>query len=150
MIYVSFRKLIMCAISDNIKFCTCSGDDVIALNHYWILHRKVNGKNLMLIGEPIFEHYKQLPYFESNNTILCNRLNEKDAFDKPLQIKENDHFEIVFKNLEHNEERITHCFVYKNGKWKTTEFDAFNLMNKFDEINSGVFVNPFDRNIAKK
>lgn len=133
----------MCTVSDKIKFCTCSGGDVTELNHYWILHRKNNGKKEMLIGEPIGDYYKELSYYESNDTILCNRLNEIDAFDKPLQFKEKDKFEVVFNNQKPIEERITHCFVFKNGKWITTEYDVFNLMNRFDEIDTGTFESPF-------
>ena len=136
-------NLSMCTVSDKIKFCTCSDTDAYELNHYWILHRKIKGKNRMLIGEPIFDHYKLLPDFESNSTILCNRLNEADAFDKPIQFKEKDQFEVVFNNNDADKERITHCFLYKNGKWTIAEFDSFNLLNKFDEINSGAIENPF-------
>lgn len=133
----------MCTVSDKIKFCTCPGKDASELNHYWILHRKNNGKKEVLTGEPVFAFYKERPYYESNDTILCNRLNESDAFDKHIQFKEKDQFEIVFNNNHSNENRITHCFVYKNGKWTSTEFDTFNLMNRFDEIDTGTFENAF-------
>ncbi|MBP8191998.1 MAG: hypothetical protein KAX69_00235 [Chitinophagales bacterium] len=133
----------MCTVSDKIKFCTCPAGDARELNHYWILHRKNKGKNLMLIGEPVFEHYKELSYFEPNNNILCNRLNETDAFDIPMDFKEKDQFEIVFNNHGSYDERITHCFVYKKGKWIITEYDVFSFMNKFDETDSGIIENPF-------
>lgn len=133
----------MCTVSDYMKFCTCSNIDVTELNHYWILHRKSKGKNQMLIGEPIAEHYKLLSDFETNNKTLCNRLNEKDAFDKPIKFKENDHFEIVFNNIDLNKERTIHCFIYKNGKWITTNFDSFDLINKFDEIDTGTLENTY-------
>lgn len=134
----------MCTVSDKIKFCTCSGGDVSRLNHYWILHRINKGKNETLIGEPVFAFYKELSNYKSNDTILCNRLNEENAFDIPIQFKEKDQFEIVFNNNETNDNRIIHCFVYKNGKWVTTEYDTFNLMNRFDEIDTGSFENPFE------
>lgn len=134
----------MCTVSNKIKFCSCTVNDVTELNNYWILHRKVNGKNTMLIGEFFDNSYIYFPEFKTNNTILCNRLNEKDAFDKPIDFKQNDKLEVVFNDTDFDgQNRSVHCFVYRKGIWKISEFDAFELTNNFNEINFGTFEDTF-------
>jgi hypothetical protein len=134
----------MCIVSNKIKFCTCTVSDITELNNYWILHRKVNDKNTMLIGEFFDNSYIHFSEFKTNNLILCNRLNETDAFDNPIDFKENDQLEVVLNNADFDrQKRMIHCFIFKKCIWEITSFDAFELTNKFDEINFGTFEDTF-------
>ncbi|MFN8284543.1 MAG: hypothetical protein U0U67_15075 [Chitinophagales bacterium] len=134
----------MCTVSNKIKFCSCSVNDVTELNNYWILHRKVNGKKTIMIGEFFDNSYIHFTEFKTNNKILCNRLNEADAFDKLILFNESDNLEVVLNNTDFDgQKRSVYCFVFKKSIWKSTGFDPFELTNKFNEINFGIFENPF-------
>lgn len=134
----------MCTVSNKIKFCTCTVNDITALDNYWILYRKVNHKEMFMIGEPIIYANHQRKNYHSNNLILCDRLNELDAFDKEIHFQDNDQLLVVFNNISLNGENTTlHCFVYLHGEWKVTTFDSFELYNRYDEIDSGTSENQF-------
>jgi hypothetical protein len=129
----------MCEVSDKIKFCTCSSD-VEKLNHYWVLHRKLTNPDEMqfCIGMYTLPNEKALKYLEINTTTLENRLNEPDAFDVVLELKNNDILEVVLNNRAKDyEDLIIYAFEYNDGKWKSIEYDTFELMNEFKETDSG-------------
>ncbi len=137
----------MCEVSDNIKFCTCSSD-VENLKHYWVLHRK--SKNLeemqICVGTYIMPNEKAMGFLEINTKTLVKRLNEPDAFDVVLELKNKDILEVVLNNNSKNyEDRITYAFEYKKGKWKSIEYDFFELMNEFEETDAGKM-----KNVLKK
>ena len=137
----------MCEISDKIKFCSCTGD-VENLKHYWVLHRKA--KNLediqICVGTYMMPNEKAQAFLEINSTTLENRLNEADAFDVVLELKNKDILEVVINNKSENyEDQINYTFEFKKGKWKTIEYDFFELMNEYEETNSGKM-----KNVLKK
>jgi hypothetical protein len=91
----------------------------------------------MIIGEPISPSTFSLNY-DINKAALVNRINEIDAFDFETDFKENDRLEICLNNTAKNDsERLTYCFEFKKGKWVLAEFDAFDLMSRFDEFQYG-------------
>lgn len=129
----------MCEISDKIKFCTCSSD-VENLKHYWVLHRKSAKLDEMqfCVGTYMMPNEKAKAFLEINSTTLINRLNESDAFDMNLELKNKDILEVVINNKSDNyEDRITYTFEFKKGRWKNIEYDPFFLMNKYEEELSG-------------
>lgn len=127
----------MCRVSDKIKFCTCTNGPVENLKHYWILYRFNKDKNDGCMGMPIMPTYITDLSFEENQTTLLNRLNEVDAFDIPLKFKAKDIIEIVINNTSAYQDPFTYSFKYKKGKWIAEETDSFEIMNHFDEENSG-------------
>lgn len=129
----------MCKASDKIKFCTCVDENtnIEELNHYWVLHRYNKDKNEFLMGLPIFTDHLH-PMFEINSEILVSTLNTPEAFDINLEFKSEDRLEIVLCN---NSKKVTSRFMYTfkfTGKiWKPIESDCFDLINRFDQVNSG-------------
>jgi len=92
----------MCLVSEKIKFCTCVDGDYDELPHYWLLYRINEQKNLLVMGLPIMPPDFFQPTYEENAKTLCNRLNEKDAFDKLIAFKPKDQLEFVINNLSDN------------------------------------------------
>ena len=110
----------MCEISDKTKFCTCSSD-VEKLKHYWVLHRKSAKLDEMqfCVGTYMMPNEKAMAFLEINTTTIENRLNESDAFDVDLELKNKDILEVVINNKSRNyEDQITYAFEYNKGKWK--------------------------------
>ena len=133
----------MCEISDKIKFCTCSSD-VENLKHYWVLHRKsANSDDMQIcVGMYMMPNEKAQEFLKINSTTLVNRLNDSDAFDVDLELKNKDILEVVINNRSENyEDRVTYAFEYNKGKWKSTDYDPFFLMNKYEEEFSGKMKN---------
>lgn len=129
----------MCIVSDKIKFCTCATGSFDELPHYWLLYRFNKHKDLECMGVPTMPYDFLQPNFQVNKTTLTNRLNEPDAFDKPIEFKAKDQLEIVINNLLDETKRMVFCFRYKNGKWVEEEYDTFDLMNHYDELATGNF-----------
>ena len=127
----------MCIVSDKIKFCTCANGSVENLKHYWILYRYIKDKEEYCMGEPMIPTSMRDLRFEENQFALLNRLNEPDAFDVPLMFKAKDLLEIVINNTSDFHETFTYTFKFKKGKWEAEETDPFDIMNHFDEENSG-------------
>ena len=130
----------MCIVANKIKFCSCTNRSVNKLDHYWILHRFNEGKDMLTIGEPIMSYEMTHPAYEINADLLRQRLNDNDAFDIPITFEENDQLEIVFNHLaKDTSKRVTYCFKYKEGKWQSEDYEPFELMNHYDELTFGKF-----------
>jgi hypothetical protein len=85
--------------------------------------------------------------FEENQTTLLNRLNEPDAFDVPMKFKAKDLLEVVINNNASDfDKTFTYTFKFKKGKWVAEETDPFDIMNHFDEENSGKIKSAVKRN----
>ena len=136
----------MCQISDKIQFCTCANGTVEKLKHYWILHRYSKEKREMCMGSPIMPSDMIDLNFVENQYVLLERLNQADAFDQPMEFKPKDQLEIVINNTPNFQNAFTYSFKYYKGKWSITETDPFDLMNNFDEANSGKIKNALKRN----
>lgn len=130
----------MCIVSDKIKFCTCEVESYDELPHYWLLYRYNKNKEWYILGST------QMPadFLKANYTLnvetFIKRLNEPDAFDKPIKFKSKDRIEIVLNNLSENEkDQMTFCFEYKKRQWSEIQYDFFELRNEFDEMEFGNF-----------
>lgn len=127
----------MCILSDKIKFCTCATTDVEKLKHYWKLYRFDKNKKLLYMGSPMFPTSEMDPNFIINNEVLLNRLNDRDAFDSPLEVLCKDLIEIVIKNNVKGIEPFTYSFKFIKGTWKAVDEDSFEIMNNYDKEQSG-------------
>jgi hypothetical protein len=129
----------MCLVSDKIKFCTCVDDniDIEEMEHYWILHRFVKGKDELTLGLPTMPVEYKDPNFTINRDTLLARINEPDAFDKPLKFKRKDRLELVLNNTEDYHNLLIFQFEYTGKAWKYEQHDSFELMNHYDEQDSG-------------
>lgn len=128
----------MCQLSDNIKFCTCTAEEADDLPNYWLLHRYVGERDIQTLGLPMLPTSFRDNNFEQHQLLLEKRLNEPDAFDKPMKFKARDFMEIVINNHSSEaEERYTYAFEFKKGKWKSTKYDPFDLMNRYKEMKFG-------------
>jgi hypothetical protein len=128
----------MCNISNKIKLCSCTNRSVNKLDHYWILHRFNEAKDIIIIGEPIMPYEMPNPNYGINAATLTTRLNDNDAFDIAIKFEEKDQLEIVFNQLAKDPSKtLIYYFKYTNGKWFEEDTDPFDLMNHYDEFKFG-------------
>ena len=128
----------MCNISNKIKLCSCTNRSVNKLDHYWILHRFNEARDIIIIGEPIMPYEMSNPNYGINVATLKTRLNDNDAFDIAIKFEEKDQLEIVFNHLIKDPSKtFTYYFKYTNGKWFEEDNDPFDLMNHYDELKFG-------------
>lgn len=134
----------MCSISENIVLCTCKVENAQDLKHFWVLYRIHDGEKLMLVGEPIgFDDHLQ-EKDPHNPVILCNKLNEGNLFDAPINFVEKDrlHISFLFKG---NTENVNYGFEFKNGKWRVIDFEYFDWAYEHQEIREGKIKNAIKR-----
>ena len=137
----------MCIVSDKIKFCTCATGDVEKLKHFWKLYRFNNGNELICMGTPMIPTSIIDTSFKLNKTALLNRINEVDSFDIPLELKPKDLLEIVINNNINGIDRFTYSFKFIKHKWKAVGEDPFDVMNNYDEEQSGKMKSTLKRKI---
>lgn len=92
---------------------------------------------MVIVGEPISTFHNLLPAYEENKSLLGRRLNDIDAFDKPILFKEQDRMEIVLFNGMENQ--MMFSYFFQNGTWQEEEPDIFELMSTYNENKSGTF-----------
>jgi hypothetical protein len=126
----------MCRVSDKIKFCTCSVS-LDQLKNYWVLHRYVEGKLDIVIGQPLMPYNVDEQTDTYNKEVLLKRVNEADAFDVNLNPKENDRLQVTFTRDVEDEENMNYGFVFKNGKWEEEGYDALEWMWRHEEETFG-------------
>lgn len=130
----------MCIVSDKIKFCTCEVESYDELPHYWLFYRYNKNKEWYVVGSTQMPADFLKPNYTLNVKTFIKRLNEPDAFDKPIKFKSKDRIEIVLNNLSENEsDRTTFCFEYKKRLWSEIEYNFFELRNEYDEVVFGNF-----------
>ena len=128
----------MCLISEKIKFCTCATDKVERLKHYWVLHRFDGEKQFNILGSCLPPASYRDPHFEFNRMTLAMRLNDKDAFDKPMEFKPKDQLEVsINSDSKDYIENLTYYFIYENGKWEYKDTSPFEIMNDYVDEDSG-------------
>jgi hypothetical protein len=89
------------------------------------------------VGEPMMPTSMIDSNFEENKVLLLNRINEMDAFDVPLSLQSKDLLEIVINNNVKAVDRFTYTFKFIKGKWKAIEGDYFEIMNNYEDEESG-------------
>jgi hypothetical protein len=127
----------MCRISDKIKFCTCSPiDNVEDMENYWVVYKFNKDKNEFILGEPMIPTAFRDPKFVLNETVILDRLNDGDAFDKPFKFNKYDRLEVVLK-INPMDDSYCYNFLFGGRKWKAVEEDPFELMNQYDQEKEG-------------
>ncbi len=119
----------MCVVSDKIKFCTCVDGSIRAMDCYWIIYRLGEAKEFMIMGMPNMPQGWGDENYEYNRLVILERLNQPDAFDKTLDLKNNDKLHIVFNRLSNTKEEAIYAYKYKKKKWTEDEYDWFELEN---------------------
>ena len=134
----------MCKISDKIKFCTCSLDDIdiTELDNYWILYRQNENKFSSII-DGLFCLTVNLKYDEINKNTILNRLKEHDAFDKQIQFIDQDCL-VIYLNKQSSSEELTYCFQFNEGVWEVVDYNPFSLNESSDEFKFGTLENPIE------
>ncbi len=125
----------MCVISEHIRLCTCNTEPLPEGTDYWVLHRYNPDKDMDVVGEIMLSLDALDPDFESNKQKLKTALNEFEVFDKPMKLYKNDFLEL---NFHPPKGTLTYGFKCKNKKWVYEEFHPLELMNEYDEVESGV------------
>lgn len=65
------------------------------------------------------------PNYWDIHTALSKRLNESDAFDKPMNFSDEDRLEIILNNLQLNgKKKMKFCFEYSHGEWVAAYIEA--------------------------
>ncbi len=139
----------MCKVSDQLKLCSCKTKQVEDLKHYWILKRH-NGEQNCIFGEAILPVNIGEAADKVNIKTLTKMLNNGNCFDIKLQHQEDDILELHFTFNSDPEKYVTspsnsnylaYAFVFKNNKWKKTDFDPFGANLK--DIQKGKILRPF-------
>jgi len=132
----------MCKITNKIKFCTCEVDleKINELKSFWILYRRNSNINYFSIGSFVLMSGM---FYELNQDTILNRLQEKDAFDKDIQFKDDDCLQIFIKeeNSDVFYKHILYRFQFNEGKWEKDEYNPIDFNHLYDEIKWGKFEN---------
>ena len=125
----------MCKISESITLCTCKAKSTESLKNYWSLHRIDKTKDLQIIGQAFFpSSFFDPENYNKNSQAILKQLNEKNIFDTELQFKPKDKLVIAFGET-------IFAYIFSKGKWKSREYDYFELINEHNEINFGKIKN---------
>lgn len=119
----------MCLVSDSIKFCTCVKSSIKLLDRYWVIYRLGKSKEFMVMGMPNIPQGWGDENYEYNRIAILVRLNQPDAFDKVIDLKNNDKLHIVFNSLSKTKEKVIYAYEYKKNKWVEDVYDWFELEN---------------------
>jgi hypothetical protein len=139
----------MCKVSDQLKLCSCKTKNVEELKHYWVLKRH-NGEQNCIVGEAILPVNIGEDADKVNIRTLRKMLNSGNCFDTEMLHQENDILELHFTfhadpekyfMLPCHGDYLAYAFVYKNDKWRKTDFDPFG--ENLDDIQKGKIVRPF-------
>ena len=139
----------MCKVSDKLKLCSCKAKNVEELKHYWVLKRH-NGENNCIVGEAILPANIGEAADKVNIKTLGQMLNSGNCFDIKLEHQENDILELHFTfnadpekyfMLPCHGNYLAYAFVFKNNKWKKTDFDPFG--ENLEDIQKGKIIRPF-------
>ena len=139
----------MCTVSDQLKLCSCKTKNVEALKHSWVLKRP-NGGQDCIIGEAILPANIGEEVDKINIRTIRKMLNSGNCFDIELQHQENDILVLYFTfyadpdkyfMLPCHGNYLAYAFVFKNNKWRKTDFDPFG--ENLNNIQKGKIVKPF-------
>ncbi len=128
---------LMCRVSDKIKFCTCSASSTEMLKHYWVFHRFVEGKDHIVIGQPMFPYSIDDRTNNYNREQLLKRINKRDAFDTILNQREGDRLQISIQCGEGFNGYIHYGFSFNSCQWVEEEFDSLMWMWHHEESRFG-------------
>ncbi|MEY3417824.1 MAG: hypothetical protein RL711_672 [Bacteroidota bacterium] len=120
----------MCKVSDQIILCTCKAKSTESLKNYWSLHSFGNKTGLISVGEVLMSYYIIPDNYKEMQHQLLIKLNEGSIFDVVINIKKNDKLVIAICKTKFE-------FIFEGENWKHTEYDNFELENKYTKVNFG-------------
>jgi hypothetical protein len=128
----------MCKLSEKLTLCTCSAASFADLEHYWVFHRFVAGKNEMVIGRALLPDKLDAEVEAHNRSVLLARLNEIDAFDVDLKPKDGDRLQLTFRfPLAGATKTITYGFAHAGGRWVEQAYDHLSWRWQHDRESFG-------------
>lgn len=125
----------MCTLSNKLKLCTCSKDEIECLQHYWVLHRFVAEKREIVWGMIMPPYGMRFLDIEQNKVMLLDLLNEGKAFDFEVELEDTDLLHIAI-GLDDGQ-KVDYGFEFKKGRWKEKEYHVFEWMEQHEEVMSG-------------
>jgi hypothetical protein len=131
----------MCTVSSELKFCSCKITDFDNLKYYWVLHRFVEGKDVMVLGEVMINYFEDKIDHKLNEKIILKALNAKNIFDFEPVLNDKDLLHLAFKFGDDFTEHHNYGFEFKNGKWRKTEYDGLMWMWHHEEFKQGKIEN---------
>jgi hypothetical protein len=130
----------VCELSRKLKLCTCDVGSVAELDHYWVFHRFVEGKNEMVIGRVAMPPKLDAKVEAHNRSVLLARLNESDAFDVDLKPRDGDRLRLTFrfsKGFPAKDKTITYGYAKKDGRWVEEAYSGLSWRWHHEEENFG-------------
>ena len=133
----------MCVVSDKIKFCTCSAEDLDGALNTWTFFRKRPRSNetLHILGSAMMP--LEIDFFTElqNQETLLKRVNERDAFDIDLNPEEGDRLLLSFRK-DKDAPPLWYGFEYFDGVWEEESYSVFDWMETHKEGEKGKVYNP--------
>lgn len=126
----------MCKVSKKLTLSS-STKDISKLNHYWVLHRYVEGNNEIQVGEPMIPFSTKNEDDIKNKILLLKLLNEGKLFDTAITLKDKDKLELSFSGNANDNVKMVYGFTYTNNEWIEERINPFELMNHYNEAYSG-------------
>lgn len=126
----------MCIVSDKLKLCTCSDNELETLDHYWVYYGFVAGKEEYIVGMPLLPYELNADLTRVNYDTLLHLLNEQNPFDIAIDPKVADRLLLSFTCGEATE-RVYYGFQYNGTKWRQEAFDAFEWLSKHEQTIQG-------------
>ena len=129
----------MCGISDKLTLCTCNEQDVMKMSDYWILYKPKKPK---IVGQTMLPYYwdeKEAELTRTTAKKIQLILNQRDCFDKKLEIRKGDLLKLVFDKTSLDGRRKDYKFKFIENEWVYLE-DAANDIY-FNELKKGKIEN---------
>jgi hypothetical protein len=130
----------MCTVTNKLQLCTCLADeqDIYELPNYWVFYKYGKQKEGQIMGMPMLPLYGDTTSHAYNLQQLPILLNDGNVFDIDLQPQNKDRLCIHITLDAQTGASFDYGFEYKNGKWRTCEYDFFTWYDRHDEIENGI------------
>lgn len=115
----------MCTLSETLKLCTCESGSLGDLDHYWVFHRFVDGKDNPVIGRVLVSYRLDATTEAHNRSLLLARLNQPDAFDIDLQPRDGDRLHLAFRIIVAGAPKtVTYGYALSGGTWVEQTYNS--------------------------
>lgn|SRR5690606_5627073 len=126
----------MCKITNKLILCSCDTDLDFHDNH-WALNRFRNGKEEIMIGQPMMPYDLDQETESYNISFLANLINQGDCFDFEAEFQEKDQLVLFLKNEKGFQEDKIYAFEFSGQKWSTVESEPLMLNWYHNTIRQG-------------
>lgn len=115
----------MCTLSETLKLCSCDAGSLGDLDHYWVFHRFVEGKDRPVVGRMLGSYPLNATTEAHNRALLLARLNRPDAFDVDLKPKDGDRLHLAFRiTVAGKPETVTYGYALAGGTWVEQTYNS--------------------------